>query len=391
MAPLMAFPDVVLIDRKNGQKSGTTHIHYELVNDGFHRPVLYERINNEPWKRIFPLNLPRVISSPGDNPDFEGVFTQSLKPGQVYEVVMYFDTQDVDPNVVDPKDAIREQKPYASVMVVALLKDPEKTNLIVSHDQNVGGTWFRKVVMTTVPTFFMLYASKLPPFSDEQGDKRFLKPLAASFGGLNTHHDLQVEPLLPGNDLFYLMRVFDEDGNWQIVSDPFRTKQRKVTIDFKELHIINDGVPGNTTAEFRIWVMEGDIAVKDYFFGDVENFEISDSPDKGDEDQEFIQLASICPTFILGPKDITEEIHNVGILTRGLIERNVGDNEWAANFYFGNFPNPKSNVPHFAKFRFPVGGGENVQNVPLVLRTLSQVEGVEFEYDVTVLFTVEYM
>ncbi|MEA3148260.1 MAG: hypothetical protein QOI53_3891 [Verrucomicrobiota bacterium] len=37
--------------------------------------------------------------------------------------------------------------------------------------------------------------------------------------------------------------------------------------------------------------MEGNTTVRDYFFGAVDNFDINDSPDPGDEDQEFIPLA----------------------------------------------------------------------------------------------------
>jgi hypothetical protein len=69
--------------------------------------------------------------------------------------------------------------------------------------------------------------------------------------------------------------------------------------------------------------MEGNTTVRDYFFGDVDNFDISDSPDPGDEDQEFIPLAR-CPTFVLGPKDISEDTDDVGILTGGLLFRRSG-------------------------------------------------------------------
>jgi hypothetical protein len=163
-----------------------------------------------------------------------------------------------------------------------------------------------------------------------------------------------------------------------------------VTIDFDVLHIINDGANGDTTAEFHIWVMEGNTTVRDYFFGDVDNFDISDSPDPGDEDQEFIPLASPrCPTFVLGPKDISEETNDVGILTRGLVFRTFGSNDYAMNF-FGD-PDPVlKNVPSKAKFRFPTGGGENIQNVPFFVRAVPQAADAEIEYDVRAILSVQY-
>lgn len=185
------------------------------------------------------------------------------------------------------------------------------------------------------------------------------------------------------------MRLVDADGNWQIASDTFRTKQRQVTIDFDVLHIINDGAAGDTSAEFRISVYEGRNSVRGYFFGDVDEFEISDRPDPGKEETEFIPLPPFCQRFVLGPKDTSDETYEVGILTRGLVYRSVGSNEVAMNF-FGNPDSNVNNVPDKAKFPFPTGAGELVHNVPLVVRATGRVTGVEFEYDVTARFTVEY-
>jgi hypothetical protein len=107
----------------------------------------------------------------------------------------------------------------------------------------------------------MLQVSDSPPFKDNTGVDRFLAPIATISDNSNINHDRILSPLLPGNDFFYLMRVVDADGNWQVISDTSRTKQRTVTIDFEVLHIINDGASGDTTAEFRMWVMDGRIAV----------------------------------------------------------------------------------------------------------------------------------
>jgi len=392
MASLMAFPNMVFIDRDAGQKTGQTDVLYKADASSFRRgPVIWERIIGKPWVRVLPLGPPRVISTPSGDPRQDGVFSQVLRPGQVYQVVMYrVDT--IDPNVTDPEKASPESRPDASVTVVAMLKDPEVRDLVVSHDQNVGGTWFRKVVTTRVPTVAVLQVSGVPPFVDAQGVVRFLMPLATAFDPPAVHHDQSVEPLLPGNALSYLVRLVDDAGNWQILSDAFRTKQRKVTISFEVMHIINDGANGDTTAEFRVWVMEGDTSVKDYFFGDVDNFPISDSPSPGNGTQEWVPLAPHCPPFTLGPKDVTDETSEVGLLTRGLIFRTASANESARNYYdLGDgFPG-KAGLPSQASFPFPTGSGENVQNVPFVIRTVKGNPDVEFEYDLTAFFSVAYM
>jgi hypothetical protein len=282
-----------------------------------------------------------------------------------------------------------------------MLKEPERTNLIVDQAENFGGTWYSKVVQTTVPTSFMLQASNNPPFPDGAGVQRFLAPLATEFDPSNVHHNRMVKPFLPGNSFFYLARVVDDDGNWQIVSGQFRTKRRTVTIEFEVLHIINDGASGQTYAEFRIWVMEGGTSVRDYFFGNVDEFRIWDegADNKGKTDYEYIKLgaqatrpeAAVCTPFILGPKDITEDTQEIGILTRGLCYRSAGSNDHTSNFVIGdNFPNPKASVPFAAIFSFRTGLVENMHHEPLVVRARPQEVDVEFEYDLTMFLTVNY-
>lgn len=381
MASLMAFPDTVIVDNKAGIKNGTTSIFYTA--DSLRRAILWERVVNKPWTRI-DLVQPPIFNSPDGDPKLGGTFYKTLTPGQVYQVVMYHDG--IDPNVFDPFVANPEEKPDALLTVVARLKDPAETNLIVSQDQTFGGTWFRKIVKTTVPTFFVLQVSKMPPFTDTQGVVRFAAPLETAFDMFAANHDRQVEPLLPGNDHFFLVHLLDVKGNWQTITGQFRTKQRKVTIIFDKLGIINDGANSGSdnTADFRIWVMEGDTEVKGFNFGDVDNFKIATL--------QSIDIISFCPAFTLGPKDVTDDTNDVGILIRGLCKHNLEDNEPASNFTFGdNFPNPKASVSFQDRFPFPTGGGENVQNVPFFVKTRHQVVDALFAFEVKTLFTVDYM
>src|SRR5258707_1370506 len=109
-----------------------------------------------PLTRISPLEPPRVVSTPSGNPKLAGVIdSPPLKPGQVYQVVLYAFAS-IDPNVDDPDSGNQERKPNASVTVVALLKGPGEKDLIIHKEPGFGGTWFQMTVDTKVPTLLIL-------------------------------------------------------------------------------------------------------------------------------------------------------------------------------------------------------------------------------------------
>ncbi len=173
-----------------------------------------------PWDRIT-LAPPRLISSPSGDPDIDGVIATELKPGPLYQVRLYHNPH-LDPNIHTSKP----EPPDATVAVVALSKTGKRTDLISSEDHNVGGTWYRQHVGTTVPIAFTLQVGEGPPFTDAQGLRRFLHPLLTAFRPLAPQHDVQVAPLLPGNPFQALVRVVDKHGNWQERVVPFHTHQR---------------------------------------------------------------------------------------------------------------------------------------------------------------------
>jgi hypothetical protein len=206
-----------------------------------------------------------------------------------------------------------------------------------------------------------------PPFTDTQGLQRFLHPLLTRIRPLDLQHEVQVDPLLPGNPFQALVRVVDQGGNWQELVVSFHTHQRKVTINFKELHVINDSATGGgITAEFHIWVREGETTVSDCFFGDIDSFEINDRPDPGHGSEEHILLGQLaggnpprCAPVILGPKQITPTNHDVGILTRGLAFHSLSHNEPAANYsparLFPDDPDPRG---HTGGRKVPLSHGQ---------------------------------
>jgi hypothetical protein len=244
-----------------------------------------------------------------------------------------------------------------------------------------------------VPThFFLQVGNKNPgPFTDGEGNERLFPVLLAGNDMLDIKHTLQLQPLFAGNDFFALGLVVDKDGRWETFTVPFTTKQRKVTLDFSELHILNDGALGDTTAEFNIWVRQGDKTIKHFFFGDIDNFRISDSPDPGHETEEHIPLAAHCAQVQIGPEVITSDNHDIGILIRGLCRHTAGSNEPCANYLPpSDFPDNRSTPPG-AKFFFPTGTGESPPGFrTLVNHAMPQVDGDEFEFNVTTNVTVEY-
>jgi hypothetical protein len=98
-----------------------------------------------------------------------------------------------------------------------------------------------------------------------------------------------------------------------------------------------------------------------------------------------------CEKCVIGPKDVTSDSYEIGLLIRGLCFRSGEANDHVNNFGLGDdFPSPKAFVPSNAKFAFPTGAGEIVQHRPFVVRAVSQTSDVEFEFDVTASFSVNY-
>jgi hypothetical protein len=136
-------------------------------------------------------------------------------------------------------------------------------------------------------------------------------------------------------------------------------------------------------------VREGNKSIQSFFFGDVDNFDITT--------KDLIQLGplGVTPT-VIGPKNTTLDNFDVGILIRGLCSHEIADNEPSGNYFgYQDFPDDPSgnatrNTPEEAKFTFPTGANELVTKRPFVVRTFNQVAGDIFNFSVTSLFTVEY-
>ena len=128
---------------------------------------------------------------------------------------------------------------------------------------------------------------------------------------------MQLQPLMPGNDYWALSLLIDERGQWESFVTPLTTKLRKVTVSFDELHIINDGAAGDTKAEFRIWIREGDRTVQEYAFpARCRQFPLSPTgPSPGEESHEHISLpAQGCHPHVIGLDIVIADTYDIGLL-----------------------------------------------------------------------------
>jgi hypothetical protein len=381
---LEASPEIVVV--ASAMTTAATEIHY--VSRGG-QPFVWERFGLGSWSKVTLED--RVTRSDSGDPDIDGYFSATMTAGAFYQVRLYDDFL-IDPNLDDPSES--ESRALATLMVPALLETGRGT-LIVSRDQSPGGTNYAQKVLTNVPTNCFLRIGNSEPVPDIHGNLRFSEQLLAKLDFLNQSHNLQLEPLLPGNDFWALGLVFDKAGRYDTFVHPFRTLIRKVTINFNELHVINDGALGDTTAEFNIWVREGNETIAHYFFGAIDNFPISDRPDPGHETEEHIPLPQqgVSPV-IIGPKRVTPDNHDIGILIRGLARHKIESNEPCANYFpASQFPDdtPHVRTPNDARFGFPTGSAESVSNATFVVRARPEITGNEFEFDVWSLVTVEYL
>jgi hypothetical protein len=264
------------------------------------------------------------------------------------------------------------------------------TTLITDRNQSPLGTHYHQVVSTgSTLTNFFLQVGVSPPITDPSGLQHLKSPLLVGFETLTGLHQLDLEPLLPGNAYFAVGLVFDKTGKWETFVVPFTTLQRHVVIEFSELHIIKNGHRfgdlGHRHAQFWIWVREGDKTVDSKFFGDIDSFSIND-------DQR-IQLETLpVSATAIGPEKVTPANHDLGILIRGLASHTEDDDEPCANYFPAEqFPDDVNvRTPPGAKFHIPTGIGEGVYE-PFVVRAKPHIDGNEFEFEIKSIVVIAYI
>lgn len=390
-------PAVLLIDTDAGQSDGEVRVRY---TNAFHPDpaFLWERTVGQRWQRI-DLEDDPTATPDGGSFDRGGRFSRTVALGEVYEAALYH-SQDFDPN-----QDLTDPPPDDRGTAVAVKKPPVPRGLVTNEEHGPGGTYFLWDAATNEPTFAVLEVSaEAPVFDDALGVWHFAQAPtigSATSDRFATSHQLVVasEGLLPGHEYFAVLRIVDASGNWQVLpapdgspadTQPFTTKQRKITVDYKWLHIINDGSPGHNDATFRVWVTQGATAVDAH---ELPWREITDRPSPGEESMEWINLftgPTAFPQLVLGPAPVTPAELPLRLLTRGLAKDTTGTDDPAANFLPGPGIVPGSPFPG-AAYRFRIGPDEDVEEDEHYVRATPLEGDDEFSYSVEIAVTVEHV
>lgn len=247
--------------------SGSTTITWDSESPDV-RIKIFERFNQvSPWT-IRPLSSPPV----------KGTYTVSLKPGGIYEALMFFEDSDGDPN-----NRHNESPVLAALTVFAILPTPSTliTDGGVPDQEEVGGTFYGRKIATASPTFATMEIGKKDPVRDAIG--QFHIPDAMIFNSSvtgkvwdapKTIHDFLVTPLDPGQRFFCVVRVQDTSGGWEERQFRFTTKRRNVKLQWKELHISNNGVflSKYGSGTFRVELFQGGAPLGEVWWDRITHF-----------------------------------------------------------------------------------------------------------------------
>ncbi|MCC7024313.1 MAG: hypothetical protein IT338_15920 [Thermomicrobiales bacterium] len=369
-------PVMILVDQ--GEDTGAARVSYRTDEPA---SFLWERTLGGSWQR----------RSTGSSSASSGGWPIQLEVGAIYQVLMYA-REDADPNVAidDPVS------PVARATTAGLAKRTPAA-LVTSEETGVGGTYFGWYPRTdNVRTQAVLQVGSAEPRATEEGVDVLPNPLGTVEEEFADSHALLFasELLLPGNDYWATLLLIGEDGTWQSKKMPFTTRKRTVEILLKEIHIINDGSPGENDASFRLWVCEGDTFINACALTERE---ISDRPSPGEEYKEYIALSADCDIPIrFGPSLVSRNRQRVAVLTRGIARSTFGADDISGNFDPTNgFPtNPphQEDIQSQAFLYLPVGPAETVEEDDLstYAEPLNNPGSNEFTYEVTGTYSVTY-
>jgi hypothetical protein len=206
---------------------------------------------------------PRTI---GDNELFEGRYTHTLMPGDVYEVRAFDRHFFGGSNITDGEKA---RHMLGEVVVHALQR---ASSLQSDFNEKVGGTFYRYNIATgSTPTHAIMEIGRDQPVADAAGFRTMPNPIMTvnSFDA-SIFHQLTTDSLDLGagerekltQARFALITVSDAAGRWEQVERGFRTLQRKMTINLHTIDVQSLGeAPSETEAAMRfkleVWDLNG--------------------------------------------------------------------------------------------------------------------------------------
>jgi len=233
-----------LIVPLNGK--GSTRIDWDSGSPNV-RVQIFERLTvagvTSPWG-------PRPLVDPA----VKDHYTITLRPGEVYEAMMFPADLFIDPNMVRTEEA----NPLEKVRVFALLNRPSTviTDGALPDQQDVGGTYYaRKIATGSMPTWATMQIGKTPPVADGAGLLQIPVPLEIIQKPLAVIHDFEATPtrgyvtnstargtgLDPGNLYFAVVLAYDAAGNWEQHSYAFTTLRQTIALFWKDVKTTGSG------------------------------------------------------------------------------------------------------------------------------------------------------
>ena len=215
------------------QSEATTAVIYSAVFPIF----LWKQVNGGGW---YPENLlePAVQSEKeAKDRQTRGTRTSnSLRAGGFVEYGMLLEPY------VDPNASWFNKKSFVAYLIINYLLG-SSTLVADGPDDGLfpGGTFVQKVVSTARPTRLRMQIGRAKPLTNATGLHILLNPVAEITSASKMVHDVDAGPLVPGTRHFAVTLLIGEKGEWQSISEPFITKRRKVTIQFKNFEVVNDG------------------------------------------------------------------------------------------------------------------------------------------------------
>lgn len=309
-----------------------------------------------------------------------GSFEVQLKPGDKHEVfINRLDRDFNNPYTGDP--TIR---PDATVTARALKGEGEDITIDripFTH----GGTYCEFALAAKDPSIKAPYwgtmeVGKLPPVTSDTGDLVMPDPIGFSEAeGPSTLHfvieqSAENEALIPGHRYFALTRFTDKVGRWQRFEHDFTTKERQVTVNLKDMHIVED-------SDFDTETDVGKFL-----------FEIHELTSRGKQHDVLKSWYKRYETFNTGQdlnlnlmftdtqKTITDINAGMGIFLRG-IEEDDPDADDIAETARGKA------VP----LKFETGRDEEMVNAKQTIQANERYSSDDLEYDVHVVYSVKYL
>jgi hypothetical protein len=384
MSDVVVRPEVVQIDTEAQppQTEGSVRVRYE--NAFFPLSAfVWARTVGRRWERVDPGDISPVG---GSDIDKAGKFTHQIAIGEVYDVVIYHEEK-WDPNV-----RLSDPEPDGRGTAFGIVKGPEAEDLAPFGEVGAGGTFVSWYTDAREPVFAVLKVSeKEPTLIDgvlDFADPPTIGTLVGDDFDRHVGFELASHAFFQGSEYHLLRRLVDSTGDWQVLRADRTTRLRKITVDWKWIHVVNDGADGHNQASFQAWMLEG--ATTDGHIA-LPLREITDRPSPGEESMEWIDLSGgpvAQPQVVIGPKAFTSENRQLLLLTRGIADA-TGEDDRAGNFLPG--PGIVPGTPfEGAEYAFPIGSDLEAVKEDQHFVDATPLNDGEFAYSVEIAVTVEY-